>query len=258
VNVLAWNLVGCCKIPKNTCSATSRRFVSDNWQKSGLSDKKTKLLGFSPVWSPKTNFNFCDNHRKGKVLTDIFYLESLVPTILIWALRFFEWKQLFFLGNVKTGFSPKTTSPVRITYAKKFIAVFRIRRCVHGLSNSIHSRVREWEKWTYTKCFSQWTCLNNISWNIENAENETCGWYKKDFFQECFCLKNDCEFFEILAFYSVPRFVLLPHEKRVISCYIFVIIFLDCCCLNCYQQRFTFLQNQTCSPTYHKRKQESC
>ena len=37
-----------------------------------------------------------------------------------------------------------------------------------------------------------------------------------------------------------------------------MIIFLDCCCLNCYQQRFTFLQNQTCSPTYHKRKQESC
>jgi len=110
--------------------------------------KKQNFLDFVPFDPPKLISIFVIIIAKSKVLTDIFYLESLVPTILIWALRFFEWKQLFFLGNVKTGFSPKTTSPMRITYAKRFIAVFRIRRCVHGLSNSIHSRVREWEKWT--------------------------------------------------------------------------------------------------------------
>jgi len=46
-----------------------------------------------------------------------------------------------FFGNVKTGFSPKKTSLVRANYIKRFVAIFRFRRCLHWLYSSIRSGV---------------------------------------------------------------------------------------------------------------------
>ena len=59
VNILAWNLVGCCKAPKNTCSVTLRRFLRVLTGRKVAWTAKTKILGFWPFSSPtKTNFNF--------------------------------------------------------------------------------------------------------------------------------------------------------------------------------------------------------
>ena len=95
---------------------------------------------FCPVVVPtKENFNFFYHHCKGKVLTNIFYVETLFQTCLVWALRLFEQTQLVFQACAKTGFSPETTAQVHATYFKRCGAVFRIRLCLHGLSSSIRS-----------------------------------------------------------------------------------------------------------------------
>jgi len=50
--------MGYCKTPDNTFCVTLRRFVSVDWQKSGLNSKKNGILGFAR-WTPhqkKLNF----------------------------------------------------------------------------------------------------------------------------------------------------------------------------------------------------------
>jgi len=60
-----------------------------------------------PPWTPtKTNFNFFDNHCKGKVFAKIFCVERLFPTCLVWVLQPFEWTQLGFLAFAKIVFFP--------------------------------------------------------------------------------------------------------------------------------------------------------
>ena len=99
--------MGCCRIPKYTCSATLVGFMGVDWQKSGLNHEKWNPW-FLPRWTPTKNFNIFDHYRIGKVLTDIFYVETLLPTCLVWALWLFEWTQLVFLAYAKTSLSPKT------------------------------------------------------------------------------------------------------------------------------------------------------
>jgi len=50
---------------------------------SGFEQKKTRNPSFSSLWSPTNiSFNFCDHHFIGKVFTNIFYVESLFPTVV--------------------------------------------------------------------------------------------------------------------------------------------------------------------------------
>jgi len=53
-----------------------------------------------------------------KVFTNIFYVESLFPTCLVWAVWLFEWTQLVFLDYAKNISSPKTTSQWRQRWAR--------------------------------------------------------------------------------------------------------------------------------------------
>jgi len=66
---------------------------------------KNKIHGFCSVGTPPKNFNFFDHHCKGKVFTNILYVEGLFWfELYLWL---FEWRQLVFLAHTKTGFPLK-------------------------------------------------------------------------------------------------------------------------------------------------------
>ena len=88
-------------------------------RKVAWTSKTPQILEYCLVWSStRKMFNFFYHHCKGKAFTDIFCVESLFPTCLVWALWLYEWKQLVFLAYVKNGFSPKTTSQRRQRWAR--------------------------------------------------------------------------------------------------------------------------------------------
>jgi len=62
-------------------SATLLGLVGVDWLKRGLNCKKRNPW-FLPGWTQQ-NFNFFYHYCKGKVLTDIFYVESLFPRCLV-------------------------------------------------------------------------------------------------------------------------------------------------------------------------------
>jgi len=58
--------------------------VGAGWQKSGLN---LEIRVFCPLGTPKKgSVNLFYHHYKGKVFTNIFYVESLFPMCLVWAL----------------------------------------------------------------------------------------------------------------------------------------------------------------------------
>jgi len=135
--------MGCCKTPIYTFSAT---LVGTDWKKGAWTAKKQNLW-ILPRWTTHQKyFTFFDHHCKGKVLTDIFYAESLLPTCLIWALWLLEWTQLVFRAHLRGGFPLKqrhsdVTGARNVTYLTRFGAVFRIRWCLHWLSSAIPSDI---------------------------------------------------------------------------------------------------------------------
>ena len=119
--------MACSKSPKNTCSSTLMGLVGPDWQKSGLNGKNTSksldISAFAPP-PPKAFSTFFDPHHcKGKVLIDIFCVESLFPTCLVWALWTFEWKQMVIFAYVKNVFCTKTTTQWRRRWAWPIVKV---------------------------------------------------------------------------------------------------------------------------------------
>jgi len=85
-------------------------WLAEKW----LEPQKTKIFGYFPLLTAPNFFKtFCDHHRKDKVLADIFYVESLFPTCLVWALWLFELTQLVFLAFKKTFFLKRRHNDVK-------------------------------------------------------------------------------------------------------------------------------------------------
>ena len=91
-------------------SASLVGLAGSDWQKSHWTSKYPEFRGFCPLGPlHKVSVNLIDHHCKGKVFTNIFYVESLFPTCLVYwmdATRFFS------LG--KKNFSPEITSQGRL------------------------------------------------------------------------------------------------------------------------------------------------
>ena len=112
---------------------------------------KTKSMVLPP-WTPtKTNFNFFDNHCKGKVFAKIFCVERLFPTCLVWVLQPFEWTQLGFLAFAKIVFSPLND----VTGAHNLPRKLRFCLTVDSLAQSVQKlwlfearRVKMWPRGT--------------------------------------------------------------------------------------------------------------
>jgi len=76
-------------------------WLAEEW----LAARKNEILGFCPVGPHQKKVQFFDHHHcKGKVLTDIFNVESFVSTCLVWGLWLFEWTQQVFPAYAKSGF----------------------------------------------------------------------------------------------------------------------------------------------------------
>jgi len=101
--------MGCCMRPKYTCSATLVGLVGADWRKSDLNRKKQNHWILPRSTPHQKQFLLFYHHCKGKAPMDIFYVERLFPTCLVWALWLFEWTQLVMLTR-KAFFSRKTTS----------------------------------------------------------------------------------------------------------------------------------------------------
>ena len=115
-------------------------------RKVAWTEKKTKSMVFAPLNPHQIFFNFFDHHYKRKVFIDIFYVESFIPTCLVWALWLFEWTQLVFLAYTKTGFpvkrrhrfaQPTSKDAVLSTGSGDSSSI----PCAFTGSNSIHSEV---------------------------------------------------------------------------------------------------------------------
>jgi len=105
-------------------------------RKMGWTAENHQKSWFLPRWTPAKSFSFFDHHCKGKVFTDIFYIESLFPTCLVWVLWLFELTQLVYSVFAKTGFSPEMTSKWRYRCAQptaKDAVRSRIQWCLHWL-----------------------------------------------------------------------------------------------------------------------------
>jgi len=99
--------MGCCETPKYTF-----RQLLQHWWMLIESQNTPENCGFAPLDPPnKRSVNFFDHHCKFRVFIKIFYVESLFPTCLLWAVWLFEWTQLVFLHE-------KWTQLVFLAYAK--------------------------------------------------------------------------------------------------------------------------------------------
>jgi len=100
--IFSWQYFGTKRRPVLQFERVRECWPAEKWLQK---QEKSKCLDIDSFQPHQNVFNYFDHHRKVTVLTDFFYVESLFPTCLVWALWLFEWKQLIFLGNIKTGFS---------------------------------------------------------------------------------------------------------------------------------------------------------
>ena len=121
-NIFTWNLVGCCKTPRETCFAIFRCFVCFDWLQFTLQRPKElknnpKILGFAPFHPQKKKVHFFNYLCEVIVMTGIFIQKNFFQRVSF-PLHGFLNKNHEFFGFARNGFSPEKRSQWRYRYAE--------------------------------------------------------------------------------------------------------------------------------------------